>query len=411
MPQALAAPPSHVPPERIVDFDVYAPDGATESFHAAWKRLQDPGVPDIVWTPRNGGHWMATRGRIINALFADHEHFSNRVIVVPKEIGELHKMIPTTIDPPEHRPYRNLLNAGMAPKAIMRMEPTIQRLAAELTEAVRPLGACNFTTAYAERFPIEIFMTLVGLPIEDAPMMKRWSDAIVRPTPELGFEQATRNFEGYFGEFVDRRAAAPGDDMLSQMIVGEVAGRPMTKHESVQLCSQILIAGLDTVVNFLGFAMLFLARNPDQRRALVADPALIPRATDELFRRFPLVAISREVRDDIDYEGVALKRGDMITLPTQLHGMDEQENDDPLAVDFQRKRSRHSTFGNGPHRCPGAHLARTEVMATLTAWLTRIPEFEVEPGAVVTQRSGIVGCVDALPLVWDVATTRAIAPA
>jgi camphor 5-monooxygenase len=95
-----------------------------------------------------------------------------------------------------------------------------------------------------------------------------------------------------------------------------------------------------------------------------------------------------------------VKAGDMIVVPTPLVGTDPRLNADSLAVNFQRTGAQHATFGNGRHLCPGSHLARLELRITLEEWFARIPEFSLAPGACVTFHSGIVGVVDALPLVW-----------
>ena len=81
---ADAAPvPAHVPANLVFDFDVYNPPGADEDFHRAIKRLHDPDVPEVFWTPRQGGHWVLTRGEDIHKIFADYEHFSNHALTVP----------------------------------------------------------------------------------------------------------------------------------------------------------------------------------------------------------------------------------------------------------------------------------------------------------------------------------------
>ena len=180
----------------------------------------------------------------------------------------------------------------------------------------------------------------------------------------------------------------------------------MTFDECINFITQILIAGLDTVVNFMGYLFLYLARNPEDRRRLAADHSLIPAAVEELVRRYGLVTIGRLVTRDVDFHGVTLKKDDMIVLPTQLHGLDERENADPMTVDFARPPYKHSGFGKGPHHCVGAPLARVEIRVTLEEWLSRIPEFSVAPDAVIECMGGIVGCVRELPLVWDPATTR-----
>ena len=398
--------PSHVPLERVVDFDMYQPPGVEHGFHEAWRTLQAPGVPDLVWTMRNGGHWIPTRGSVIRQVFADFEHFSSRVIVVPKAVGELHNMIPTTLDPPVHRPYRALLNDSFAPMTVAALEPSVRACALALTESVRGAGGCNFTTAFAELYPIQIFMRIVDLPLEDAAALKHWADLMIRPDGKTPFEVAKQNIHDYMAPHVAARRGGSGTDLISRLANGRIGGELLSDYQAVDFASQVMIAGLDTVVNFLGFAFLFLARNPPHRRQLAAQPALIPVAVDELFRRYPTVTVAREVRTDFAFQGVELHKGDMIILPTPLVGMDERLNPRALEVDFQRRAPQHASFGEGRHACAGIHLAHLELRIAVEEWLARIPEFEVAPGAELRFQSGIVGVIHSLPLVWDPATTR-----
>lgn len=396
----LAERPAHVPAQNVFDIDMYDPPEVKHGFHEAWKALQAPGVPDMVWTPRNGGHWIATRGKLVSHVLNDHACFSSRIIIVPKADGEHHRMIPTTIDPPQHRPWRLLLNSSLSPKAVREIEAGIRAVAVELIEDVRAEGDCDFISAYANVFPIRIFLRIVDLPDGDTPKLKWLTDQITRPDGSISFADTVARFHDYLGGVIDARAGRDGQDMFSRMINGLVDGRSLTRHEALQLCSQVLIAGLDTVVNFLGFAMLHLASHPDQRDRLAADPTMIPAAVEELFRRYPIVTIGREVRGDMEFGGVSLKAGEMVITPTALHGMDERANERSLDVDFDRGTREHSTFGVGNHKCPGAHLARTEVRITIEEWLARVPDFALAPAAGISFSGGIVGCVDALPLVW-----------
>ncbi len=112
--------PTNVPAARVVDFDLYNPPDVAAGFHDAWQKLHAAGVPDLVWTPHNGGHWLATRGAMIAEIFADYERFSCRVMLVPKSVGEQHQMLPVVLDPPAHRPYRLWLNTSLAPAAEIR---------------------------------------------------------------------------------------------------------------------------------------------------------------------------------------------------------------------------------------------------------------------------------------------------
>lgn len=391
--------PPHVPLDRVVDFDIYAPPDVGRDFHSAWKLLQDTS-PEIVWTARNGGHWILTRGKDIHAAYGDYERFSSRIILVPKWIGEQHQLLPTTVDPPEHGRYRVALNESLAPKAVVGMEETIRSLAGSLIEQFQTRGQCDFTREFAEILPIHIFMRMMDLPIDDAPRVKFWADQLTRPDGQMTFEAAIHALLDYMEPFIEQRMASPGTDFVSRMSASRDGQAPMSKKEALDLSTQVLIAGLDTVVNFLSFAFLFLAQEPAQRRLLAERPALIPRAVEELFRRYPVVTVARLVRNDVSFLGVEMKRGDMVVLPTALHGMDERENPDPLTVDFERATLRHSTFGNGPHRCPGANLARVELRIAIEEWLRRIPDFGVSAGSDVSFRGGIVGCVQNLQLSW-----------
>jgi cytochrome P450 len=405
----MAERPTHVPPDRVVDFNIYAPAGATSDYHGAWKALQSADVPDLIWTPRNGGHWIATRNRVISEVMADYGHFANTTQVVPKEAGGEYTLLPTTLDPPAHRPYRTLLNSSLAPKVVRELEGRIREISRELIGAVQQAGRCDFIKDYAELFPVRIFFSMVALPVADAPMLKRWSDQMLRPPPGVdwggdrtGFARGIRLFGEYLEPHVDARMGGSGEDMLTRLVNGQIDGRALTRDEALQLTSQILIAGLDTVVNFLGFAMLHLARHEAHRRELAADPSLIPDAVEELLRRYPIVVIPREVVRDMEFHGVLLKQGELVATPTPLGGIDDHDNERPMEVDFHRTGGEHVTFGNGPHRCPGANLARTEVRITLEEWFAHIPEFEIEPGSAISFTPGGVAVVDALPLVWDV---------
>lgn len=394
--------PSHVPADRVVDIDIYLPPGLeAQGFHRAWSALSADN-PAVVWTPRNEGHWIALGGEALQEVQSDPERFSSRVIVLPKSVGEMHGLIPTTIDPPEHRPYRQLLNAHLNPGAIRGLSESIRQTAIDLIDSFAHKGHCNFTADYAEQFPIRVFMALVGIDAAEAPKIRHWAECMTRPGMDMTFDEAKAVFFDFVGPLVDARREHPGEDMISAMLHADLGeGRTLSRDEALSIVTQVLIAGLDTVVNVLGFIMRELAENPALRADLKQRGSDIAPVVHELFRRFGLVSIAREVRHDIaDFHGVALKAGDMIAIPTQVHGLDPRVNPDPLAIDPARKRARHSTLGSGPHMCPGQELARKEVAITLEEWLKRIPEFALGEGSDLSPVPGIVGALRRVELVW-----------
>lgn len=401
----LAERPDHVPPERVVDFDVYSANLAGASYHDFFARLQADGLPDLVWTPRNEGHWIATRGGLIWDILPNFADYSNNLVIVPRSVGLQDRRVPSTLDPPDHKHFRSLMDAGLGPARIRELEPLIRATAIDLIEGFRADGHCDFNRQYAEQLPIRVFLGMVDLPMSDLDEMKYWCGQIVHPDGETTFEVAARWFHDYLDPIIESRLGGDGRDLFSTMINGTVHGRPLTREEMHNLCLQALLGGLDTVVNFLGFMMLDLARTPDVRRRLVSDSRAISSAIEELLRRNGVVNVARQVRHDLACDGVTLKKDDVVMVPTVLFGLDERINACPFAVDIDRRGPRNVAFGRGPHFCPGVYLARAEVKITLEEWLARIPDFELAPDADLKYRSGIVGTVKGIRLVWPTPET------
>jgi cytochrome P450 len=399
--------PDHVPADRVYEVDMFAPDGIEEGFHEAWGRLLEPGIPELIYTPLTGGHWIATRGELIDEIYRDPTRFSSEIIFLPKEAGEKYAMVPTRMDPPEHTPYRKVLDKGLNHSAIRRTEEQVRRTAAELIDGFVEDGRCDFPTQYAGIFPVRVFLAMCDLPESDAPMLAELANDMTRPpgrTPSeqaAALDKANQGFFEYVTPLIAARRGGSGTDMITTMLNSDVNGAPMEDDKALGLISLLLLGGLDTVVNFLSFMMLYLARNPDAVDELREDPLKLQRSAEEMFRRFPVVSDGRMVAYDMEYRGVQLKKGDMILLPTPLHGLDPSANDQAWTLKPGRTGINHSTFAQGPHRCAGMHLARMEVIVTLQEWLKRIPRFHLAPEAKPVFHSGIIGTVENVPLVWD----------
>ncbi len=399
----LVARPDNVPFDRVFDFDLYRPLPAGTDYHRSWRAVMDDSPHALMWTPHNGGHWITLRGDLVDTVLSDSERFSSRTVLVPKDTaGEAYRLIPMSLDPPEHRPFRNLLNDNLSPRALKGTEDKITALTVQLIDDFRAKGRCNFIHDFAEQLPIRIFIQIVDLPVDDLPKLKHLADQFTRPDGSLTYPEVAQLFREYIGPVIAARRGRDAPDMISQMVNGKVNGRDLTDLEAANICIQVLVGGLDTVVNFMGFSMLFLAQHDELRRTLVADPSKIDDALLEFLRRFPLVASGREVKADCEFEGVQLKAGDMVLAPTILNALDDAVNHDPFAFELGRVARRHSTFGKGSHTCPGAHLARMEMRIVLQEWLARIPEFRVAADSPVSFGSGVVGTVNPYVLEWDV---------
>ena len=393
--------PANVPADRVVDFDIYFPPGIEADYHAAWRALQSP-ARSLVWTPRNGGHWIATRGADVRALWADAARLSSDVLAVPRGLGAVMRFIPLQQDPREHTPFRNAVMRGFASKFIVGIEPQVIADARALIDGLAPLGRCDFVQDFAEILPIDIFLSLIDVPRADRPMLRTLGAQLTRPDGSMTVEQLRQAADDYLAPYVEARLASPGDDLLSRILSVPIEGRPWTIDEARRMCRNILFGGLDTVAAMMGFVMLHLARNPADQQALRDDPQAIPDAVDELMRRYASVSVSRDCTEDVEIDGVTLTEGDIVYLPSVLHNLDPDSFADPDAVRLDRKlnATKHTTMGAGPHRCVGAGLARMEIVAVVREWLARIPAFALDPGRPVTMKGGNVGACVSVPLVW-----------
>jgi cytochrome P450 len=396
--QTISA-PSHVSPERVVDFDYLAPPGHEHDVHRAWHTsLHAMGVPPIVWTPHYGGHWIATRADDIEAMQLDHARFSHSSVTVPKA-AQTFKIVPLEQDPPEHTPFRALLSPKFGPRPVADLESSVRELAGELIDGFIDDGECEFVDAFAKRLPIVVFLRLVNLPLEDRETLLEMTEASVRGDAERR-AWASGQLQQYFGKWIAARRAQPGPDLFSAMVNAKANGRDYTPEETFGMLVNVIFGGLDTVAASIGFATRHLAENPQDRHRLAADPSLIPVAIEEFLRRFGVPNTARVVTYDLEYGGVRFKAGEQIMIPKTLHGLDARRYANPLKVDFDRPQSRHAAFGDGPHRCPGAGLARMEMRVFLEEWLRRIPDFGVKPGEKPRTSSGQVNGMMYLPLVW-----------
>ncbi|MEN8160514.1 MAG: cytochrome P450, partial [Myxococcota bacterium] len=271
-------------------------------------------------------------------------------------------------------------------------------------------GECEFDQEFAVPLPCTAFLSLMGLPQSELPRFLRIKDMIIRPqtllerpTPERMQEmrkQAGQDIYSYFGGVIDERTKRPGTDMVSYLLETEIDGNRLSREDILDVSFLLILAGLDTVTATLGCNVAYLAANPEQRRLLVAQPALIPGAVEELLRwETPVTAVPRVVKQEVEVHGVKLEKGQLVTLLLGASNVDENEFAEPESVDFERERNKHLAFGGGAHRCLGSHLARLELQVAMEVWHERIPEYRIKPGETPRYSPGIRE-VQYLPLVW-----------
>lgn len=395
----MSSVPDHVAPELVRDFDYLSDPLLEEGAHAAYERFRNG--PPVVYTPRNGGHWIVANHAAINEIFHSPERFSNFPRIIPKVVSAGAVRQPfSDIDPPENLKYRRLLQQVMGPRAVAKFEDQARTIMVELTEEVALAGRCDFARDVAQKLPVFILMGWLDLPMEDRFALMRVADRILgHPDPEER-KAAKYWIYNYVDAVVTARRASPGEDMISHLVNGDLGERKVTHEEGRAMSANLIVGGLDTVRNMMSFIAHHLAANPQQRRLLVEEPTLIPNAIEELLRWAAVANMSRCVVADVEFHGAMMRAGDMVLMPLVLAGRDGNQFPDADKVDFRRGGARHISFGTGAHLCPGMHLARIELRVFLEEWLRRIPDFALDPKEQVKMRGGVILAVETLPLVW-----------
>ena len=408
----LASKPDHVPDALVYDFDMYFDPALVADAPA---RILDlaRNAPPIFWTPHNGGHWMICRHDPVFRAARNWEVFSSDHLAHSPEMqarggagldpATVVQPVPIMLDPPEHAKYRAPLNAVFSPKAMLALKDNIRALAASLIDKARPNGRCEFMTEIAEPIPVQVFLELFGLPLErQAEFRKLAKDHLSEEfgTLEDSQRKLRRIVDVMQDTLIDRRAH-PRSDLISLLTQATVEGRPLTMHDMQNYCVLLFIAGLDTVVNGMGHGVRHLAEHPDLQDALRANPRQITEAAEEILRRYTFLAVRRTIARDSVFDGIAMKRGDAVTLGYPSADLDPEEFPDPEVFDLYRENKAHFAFGAGPHRCLGSHLARIELQTLYEEILARLPTFRLDPDRRITYRCGPVIGPRELHLAWD----------
>jgi len=347
--------------------------------------------------------------RMEDILAVNKDH---RVEQASKYLGSNRKAIPLGLDGPEHRKYRRLLDPVFTVRRIAVLEPAIRSLANELIDGFVGDGAANVYYRWCQPLPSTIFISILGLPGEELESFIRFKDMTLGigvpkdATPEEMMRlriEAVEWLQNYFNASLDERERRgdPGDDMIGWLMTTEVAGERLTRENLLDILGLLMIAGLDTVAASLACMLSYLARHPDQRALVNADPSRWPDVVEELMRfESPVTDGGR-----IATEELVLPSGETIRAGTHMHiswsaaNLDPDVFAEPLTVDFARKPNPHIAFASGFHRCLGSHLARMELHLALEEFHRRIPDYEIAPG-VELEYSGNPRTPHNLELVW-----------
>ncbi|MFW3169778.1 cytochrome P450 [Geodermatophilus sp. CPCC 206100] len=302
----------------------------------------------------------------------------------------IHRNAILEMEPPSHTRLRRLISAAFARGHVERLRPWVEELAGRLVDGLveRSGGSepVDVLSGMAEQLPVDVIAELLGVPEADRPLLRPWSNAIVKmyeygrtTAVEEAAERAAAEFVAYLRALVADRRRHLGEDLVSHLVtVRDTEGDRLTEDELVTTCILLLNAGHEATVNVTGNGLLALLRHPDQLARVRADRGLRPAAIEELMRfDSPLQLFERTATEDVEMSGVLVREGQKIAALLGAANHDPAVFADPETLDVGRTDNAHISFGAGVHFCIGAPLARVELQASFGALLDRTSRLEL----------------------------------
>lgn len=305
------------------------------------------------------------------------------------------------MDAPRHTRYRKLVSKAFTLNRVRALEPMIRAIAARHLDALVGRPRFDVVREFTARLPMDVISTLLGIPEGDRAMVQSKANLMLhrepgdpKPTPEA--IAAAVEMIPYWNEQIAARRARPKDDLMTDLVQVEVEdddGVPQRLGDDEIRSFFILLAtaGNETVTKLLATAFLELARHPDQRRILVAEPHWIPNAVEETLRFDPPSQYQGRVAlREVTLHGERIPKHGRVLLINGASGRDERRFPDPDRYDVRRAIELHLGFGYGRHFCLGASLARLESRIGLEEFLRRWPEYDAPADGVERMHSSNV---------------------
>jgi cytochrome P450 len=350
--------------------------------------------------------WTLTRYEDIRAALLDPERFTNRIgnsagatekgvrpedeekaqqlmeaAAIDSQIQKLYEdkgwpTCPTLSgrDEPEHMQLRRLFDFAFRPARVRDLDPFVEELSNKLFDAFVGEGRCEWVGALAIPLPLYVIGRQMGVPEEDMPQIKAWTDAWVArlglmQTPEERVWSAEQEIEAqhYFQDKYEAVRKEPNDSLLSDLVNNQVKewGRKLTDNElHSEMMADLFVGGAETTTNALSGGVMLLIRNPDiwEKVKRDTDRYLEPFIEEVLRLESPVQCLLRETSVDIDMHGVTIPAGAIVGIRFAAANRDERRYDNPTDFNLDRKQPRsHLAFGLGTHHCLGAPLARREL--------------------------------------------------
>ena len=326
-----------------------------------------------------GGFWALTRYEDVAAALRQPEVFITSVQNVVPKVAFTGRRPPLHLDPPEHTPYRRVLNRFFTRAKVEALEAHITQSVIDLLEPLIGAGEIDFCEDFAHPLPAAILARFFNLPVETAMEIReitRGYTAALNNAADDVVKQASIELYGVARRMIDERKAnplSPDDDPTTALLQATHDGRPLPEDMILGTVRQFIVVGMVAPIVFLGSVAIHLSEHPEVHALLRAEPERVPAAVQEYLRLFtPYRGFARTANRDVVIGGRAIAKDEPIALVYASANRDEEVFPDPDAFILDRPNiGRHLAFGGGPHRCAGAPLATEIIRIALEQLVTR----------------------------------------
>jgi cytochrome P450 len=300
-------------------------------------------------------------------------------------------------DPPVHTRLRRMVAPSFAPRKIDEMEPAVRAMVARLLDAVAGEAEFDTVKVLGDQLPMMVFGHMLNVPEGDFSSIRKLEDVTHaigalkpgKPVP-AEFLKNLDDLRAFFFDYIERRRAHPGNDLLSAIITAHDEKGSLNRQELLGMVWVLLLGGLSTTGDMISWIIYDLLTHPDQLALVRHDPALIAGAVEESLRYdAPVHTHIRFAAGDTEVAGVKIPRGTPVYVVLGAGNYDPGKFKDPETFDIRRQPNDHLSFGEGIHFCIGAAPARLQGRVMLSEMLRRFPRLRLEPDFVPRYAGGV----------------------
>ncbi|NIJ45630.1 hypothetical protein FHR24_002098 [Wenyingzhuangia heitensis] len=300
-------------------------------------------------------------------------------IVIPSEVHIREtRQIPFEVDPPEHKAYRNLVEAWFKRPLDEAYQQKLTTIVETIIDEVLTKDNIEVVEDLSLKLQSRALTLLLNTPFEESEKWISWGTHVFRSEgSSLDGDKANILYD-YIDAEIDKAIAKPGCDLYSVLLASEIDGKKLSKEEVKGVMILTFAGGRDTVINALTNSVAYFADNPKSIQYIKENPEYTGKAVEELIRYFsPLTQMGRVATEDTVVCEHAVKADTRISLCWASANRDETVFENPNEVVLDRKLNPHVAFGFGTHNCLGATHARQIMNIFLTTIANKVASIDI----------------------------------